>query len=129
VILMAPLLWLLRYDRLPAGATAVVVGLNAFAMGFLFDRGPYPWIAVLAVAAAAVAADLLRSPLTLEARRPTAFRVFACAVPVTMTLAYFIALAATGGIAWSTHVWVGTVVFAGVAGWLLSSLILPPRVD
>jgi hypothetical protein len=26
------------------------------------------------------------------------------------------------------HLWLGVVVFAGVIGWLLSYLVLPPRV-
>ncbi len=119
VIVTAPLLLLLRYDRLPGGATVVLVGLNAFAMGFLFDQGPYPRAVVAATVASAVAADLLR--------RGLAYRTFACALSVSLTVAYFAALAATSGLAWSTHVWVGVVVFAGVAGWLLSYLILPPR--
>ena len=128
VILTAPLLWLLRYDRLPAGATAVLVGLNVVAMGFLFDGGPYPRVPVIGMAAAAVAVDLLRGVLALDARRPAAYRTFACALPVGLMLGYFAALAVTGGVMWSTHVWVGVVVFAGVAGWLLSYLMLPPRV-
>jgi hypothetical protein len=41
--------------------------------------------------------------------------------------AYFAALAATQGIAWTPHLWLGAIVFAGVAGWLLSYLVLPPR--
>jgi len=35
---------------------------------------------------------------------------------------------ATRGIGWSPHLWLGVVVFAGIIGWLLSYLLLPPRV-
>jgi hypothetical protein len=129
VILTAPPLVLLRYGRLPAGSTSILVGLNAIAMGVLYDRGPYPHVAVMAVVVAAVAVDLVRSGLAPDALRPRAYRTFACAMPVIITLAYFAALAATSGIAWSTHVWVGGVVFSGVAGWLLSYLVLPPRIE
>jgi hypothetical protein len=128
VIVTAPLLFLLRHDRLPAGATIVLVGLNALAMGVVFDQGPYPLAVVLATLAAAAVVDALRVALQPDARRPRAYRTFAGLMPVTLTALYFAALAATSGIAWSTHVWVGVVIFSGVAGWLLSYLILSPQV-
>jgi hypothetical protein len=126
-ILTAPLLLLLRHGRLPIGSTTILVGLNAFAMGFLYDQGLYPRLVVAATVAAAVTLDLVRAVLRPAPSRPRAFRAFACAAPVGLAVAYFAALAVTTGIAWSTHLWVGTVVFAGVVGWLLSYLILPPR--
>jgi len=126
-ILTAPLLLLLRHGRLPVGSTAIVVGLNAFAMGFLYDQGRYPRLVVAATVVGALALDLLRAVMRPEVSRPRAFRTFACALPAGLTVAYFVALAASTGIAWSTHLWVGVSVFAGVVGWLLSYLILPPR--
>jgi hypothetical protein len=38
----------------------------------------------------------------------------------------FFALMLTEGIAWSVHLWVGSIVLAGLAGWLLCYLLLPP---
>ena len=32
------------------------------------------------------------------------------------------------GIGWSPHLWLGAVVFAGIIGWLVSYLVLLPRV-
>ena len=125
----APLLLLLRHDRLRAGATTVVVGVNACAMGFLFERGAYPALVVVAIAAAALVVDIVRAVLRPEGSRPRAFRVFAVALSVTPVLAYFVAVAATSGIMWSTHLWVGVVVYAGGVGWLLSYLVLPPRLE
>ncbi len=127
VILIAPLLLLLRHDRLPAGATTMVVGLDGIATGFLFDHGPYPLVPVLGVAAAAVAGDLLRAALRPSASRPAAFRWFALAVPALLSTGYFAALALTAGIAYTPHLWMGVIVFAGVIGWLFSYLVLPPR--
>jgi hypothetical protein len=63
-----------------------------------------------------------------QSARPRAFRTFACAVPVLLTVAYFVALEVTTGIAWSRHLWMGVIVFAGAVGWLLSYLVLPPRI-
>ena len=125
----APLLLLLRHDRLRAGSTTVVLGVNAFAMGFLFGRGAYPALVVAAIAAAALAVDVLRVVLRPDGSRPGAFRTFAVALSAAPVLAYFAAVAAMGGISWSTHVWVGVVVFAGAVGWLLSYLVLPPRLE
>src|SRR5439155_700980 len=42
--------------------------------------------------------------------------------------AYFTGLQLRSGLAWTPHVWVGVVAFAAVIGWLMSYLIVPPRV-
>jgi hypothetical protein len=126
-ILVAPVLLLLCHGRLPAGALTVLVGVNSVAMGFLYDQGDYPRGAVLASVAAGVAADLLRAALRPGAERPGRFRLFAFTMPVLLTGAYFAYLALTTGVSWSPHLWLGTVVFCGVVGWLLSYLALPPR--
>ena len=73
------------------------------------------------------AGDLLRVALRPSPARPAAFRWFALAVPALLHVAYFAALAVTVGIGYSPHLWMGVVVFAGVVGWLLSYLVLPPR--
>src|SRR5207247_498376 len=80
-ILWAPLLLLLRHGRLPTGSITILLALNAIGMGFLYDLGPYPVVAVLAIAAGAVVADVLRMALRPAASRPRAFRVFAAAAP------------------------------------------------
>ena len=38
-----------------------------------------------------------------------------------------VTLLATVGLSWSTHLWLGSVVFAGIVGWLTSYLLVPPR--
>ena len=53
--------------------------------------------------------------------------LFTFALPATFYLCYFPALMLTEGIAWSVHLWVGSIMLAGIAGWLLSYLLLPPR--
>jgi hypothetical protein len=127
VIVVAPLLLLLRLDRLPAGGVTVVVGLDCFAMGFLLDHGAYPLVPMTAMVAGALAADGVRTILRPSPARPAAFRSFALALPVLLYVAYFGALAATHGIGYTVHLWVGVIVFAAVFGWLLSYVVLPPR--
>jgi hypothetical protein len=117
----------LRLGRLPMGGVAVLVALQCFAMGFVYDRGPYPVWPVVGMMAAAVAVELLRALVRPDALRPAAFRGFAFAFPALLYAGYFAALALTVGVGWSTHLWTGTVVFAGIIGWLASYAVLPGR--
>ena len=55
--------------------------------------------------------------------------LFGFALPVLLYAAYFAAVGLRDGLGWSPHLWIGTVVFAGVVGWLASYLMLPPRLD
>jgi len=71
--------------------------------------------------------DALYTRLHPSAATPTAWRLFAFALPATVYLCYFLALMLTEGIAWSIHLWVGSIMLAGLAGWLLSYLLLLPR--
>jgi hypothetical protein len=128
VILTAPILLLVRWSRLPGGGTTIVIGLTTVAMGFLFDRGPYPHAAVLAMIVGAVLADVLRVVLRPCAAKPRAFRVFAVGQPMLLYATYFVVMGATSGLTWSPHLWLGVVVFAGLIGWLMSYVLLPPCV-
>src|SRR5207247_1607357 len=83
-----------------------------FVVGCVFDRGPYPHAAVLAMILGAALADVLRAWLSPSMSRPRAFRVFAVAQPALLYAAYFAALGATSGLGWSTHLWLGVVIFA-----------------
>jgi hypothetical protein len=126
-ILSGPALLLLRHGRLPVGGLTLMIGLNSLAMGFLYDQGDYPRTLVAAWIAAGVAADLIRLALRPAPDRTGRFRSYALAVPVLIAGAHFGGLALTSGIGWSPHLWLGTVVFCGLVGWLLSYLALPPR--
>jgi membrane protein YqaA with SNARE-associated domain len=46
---------------------------------------------------------------------------------VVFSLCYCGALLLMKGWWWSVHVWTGGIVLAGLVGWLLSYLILPPQ--
>jgi hypothetical protein len=52
-------------------------------------------------------------------------RIFAFLVPAILYGLYFAALALTGPIWWTVHMWAGAVVLAGLAGWLVSYLVVP----
>src|SRR6266851_9755654 len=126
-LLMAIVLLTARIGALPRGGLTLIVTLNAAAMGVLNFSGDYPLALVVGVAGLRV--DALYTRLHPSAATPTAWRLFAFALPATFYLCYFLALMLTEGIAWSVHLWVGSIMLAGIAGWLLSYLLLPPRLS
>jgi hypothetical protein len=125
-VLIGTILLAIRFGTLPAGALTLMVALNAAAMGLLNFSGGYPVALVAAAGAGGLSAEVVRGLLHPAAGRPAAWRIFAFAVPVLFYLCYFIALILTEGIAWSVHLWAGSIVLAGLAGWLLSYLLIPP---
>ena len=126
-LLMAIVLLTARIGTLPRGGLTLIVTLNAAAMGFLNFSGDYPLALVVGAGVAGLLGDTLYARLHPSAAAPSAWRLFAFALPATFYLCYFLALMLTEGIAWSVHLWVGSIVLAGIAGWLLSYLLLPPR--
>ena len=89
--------------------------------------GGYPLALVVGAGVGGVSLDVLYAWLRPTTTRLAAWRLFAFAGPAAFYLFYFLALMSTEGIAWSVHLWVGSIVLAGIAGWLLSYLLLPPR--
>jgi len=81
---------------------------------------------LILVAAAGLIGDLLLWRLKPSTTRPTAFRIFAFAVPTILYLLYFLDLLLTQGISWSIHLWLGSAVMAGMVGFLISYLLIPP---
>jgi len=48
-------------------------------------------------------------------------------VPIIIYAVYFLALWITMGIVWSIHLAVGSVLVSGIAGWLISYVMIPPK--
>jgi hypothetical protein len=126
-IVLAPPLLLLRYGRLPVGGFAILVTVNSLAMGVLYDGGAYPWAVAAALVVAGGGVEIVRLALRPDASRPGAFRAFAFTAAALPCCAYFAAVAITEGLAWSPHLWLGTIVFVGAVGWMLSYLLVSPR--
>jgi hypothetical protein len=109
---------------LPRGSLTLVFTLNAGLMGFLRDQQGLIPVAVLA----GLAADGLLQQLKPTVSRVGALRLFAAGVPLIWYSLYFLALHLTQGVWWSVHLWAGAIVVAGLAGWLVSYLVVPPPV-
>jgi hypothetical protein len=79
-----------------------------------------------------LAADIMYRFLKPSPDRPASVRFFAFAVPVMFYALYFIDLQIVGpaifqsGILWSVPFWTGAPVIAGIAGFLLSFVMIPP---
>jgi hypothetical protein len=79
-----------------------------------------------------LAADLVYRFLQPSLDQPASVRLFAFLVPAMFYTLYLVDLAIVGpimfqsGILWSAPFWAGTPVIAGITGFLLSFVILPP---
>src|SRR5690606_39005404 len=121
VVLLAMRRW-----RLPPGAITLVFTLNSLLMCTLDPENAYDLI--VPVMLTGLVADGARLQLRPSPERPWAFRLFAFVVPVVFYISYFEALRLLNGWWWSVHLWTGAITLAGLVGWLLSYLVLPPQV-
>ncbi len=80
-----------------------------------------------------LAADLIYRFLQPSLDQPASVRLFAFLVPTMFYTLYFVDLAIVGpiifrsGILWSAPFWAGAPVIAGITGFLLSYVMLPPQ--
>jgi hypothetical protein len=121
-LLMGTILLALRLGLLFDGALTILLTLTTALAVSPHEEFRFVPVGVLAGALA----DLLLRWQRPARSRPAALRRFAFAVPALLFAAYFAALGLTGGIGWSLPLWSGTILLAGVVGWLLSYLLLPP---
>jgi hypothetical protein len=132
-VLMGLVLLAARRFVLPFGTLTTILGLNAFGLSFLSRQVGGSGGGLSLVPAALVAgllADTLYAALRGNRVRngQLAFRLFAFGVPAIFYLVYFLSLLATTGIWWSIHLWLGSVAVAGITGWLLSYVAVPPAI-
>jgi hypothetical protein len=117
-----------RWQRLPIGTFAVLFGLNGFMMSFLAGDAPILAVAIVS-ALIGLIVDLLNRALQPSAERIVPLRMFALAVPLVNYIVYFgVLLAIHGSFGWSTHLWTGAIVEAGIVGLLLSYVCVPPPI-
>jgi hypothetical protein len=126
IFIMGPLLLAIRRWWLPAGSLALVLGINTIAMAIINWHHAHTLWLMLAMLAAVVVVEVVRLRLEPLMDKRGALRVFAGLAPFLLMMSYFIALHLTEGSNWSVHLWTGAVVEAGLTGWLLSYLVVPP---
>lgn len=126
LLLMGPTLLVIRRWQLPAGSLVVVWGINTLAMYIVNLHHDYAIWQTAAMLVAVGVVEGIRLRMEPLQKKPGAFHLFAGIAPFLLMGSYFIALHFTEGTNWSVHLWTGVVVEAGIAGWLLSYLVLPP---
>jgi hypothetical protein len=129
VITMGTLFFILRrWPRLPLGTFAVLFGLNGLMMSFLAGDAPILAVGILS-ALIGLVFDLLNRALRPSTDNVRGLRIFAFAVPCINYLIYFLVLLAIhGSFGWSTHLWTGAIVEAGIVGLLLSYVFVAPQI-
>jgi hypothetical protein len=126
-LLMGPTILVMRRWTLPPGSLMLIWGLNLAAMTVLNYQHIYTLYQFGGMLAAIVIIDMLRIRLQPSIRNTGGWRVFAFIAPVLYFGAYVLALLLTEGSNWSVHLLSGMVVLAGLVGWMLSYLVIPPR--
>ncbi len=124
-ILIGVVLLAIRRWRLPLGSFTIILTINFVLASVLANPSPpVLFVAVLAIINGLLI-DALNLALKPSVQRVTALRLFAFLVPVVNEMIYFFAIQMLHGIAWVVHLWVGSIVLAGVVGLLLSYLLVP----
>ena len=107
--------------QLPFGAFSLVLGASGALTTLVV--APQPLIIVGLVGG--VLADELVRALRPTRLRVVQFRVFAGLVPAAMTGVYFLILSQAGGTWWPVNLWTGCILASGIAGLVVSLLVLP----
>ena len=127
---MSFVLLALRRWRLPFGTFAFMFGLNG-ALMVVFSPNSL-LVSVPTALLGGLAADLVYRFLRPSLDQPASVRLFAFLVPAMFYALYLVDLAIVGpiifqgGITWSAPFWAGVPVIAGITGFLLSFVMLPP---
>lgn len=129
VITMGVVLLAIRRWRLPLGSFTVIFTINLVLASVLANPIPSLLAVVILAITNGLIIDTLNLVLKPSVERETALRLFAFLVPVVTEIIYFFAIQMLHGIVWVVHLWVGSIVLAGVVGLLLSYLLVPLPVE
>lgn len=125
-LFMGGILFAMRRWRLPLGAFTLIYIISSIVSSLMAKSSLVLAVAILA-SLTGVFIDILYKALKPVAERTVALRLFAFSAPLIINTMYFLGLAAIKGIAWSVHLWVGSIVMSGVIGLLLSYVLVPPQ--
>jgi len=121
-IMMGFILLVIRNCILPFWSFTLMITINTALMSTLVGYYPLIGIAIFT----GIISDLLYHHWKPSLDHPVNFRYFASAVPVIFYSLYFLILYLGKGIWWTVHMWTGTILVAGITGWLMSYLLIPP---
>lgn len=125
---MSVILLMLRRWTLPLGSVTLIWIINTALMIWLrlpFVSEVIP--ALMVIPLGGVLADFLLRRFKPSMDRTVALRWFAFIVPFVTALTYLLVLNTFGGgLWWQIHMWLGAPFIAGIAGFFLSFLAVPP---
>jgi hypothetical protein len=118
----------LRRLRLPGGAIAAMLLYD----GLLVAASTDLWRYLPAVIGAALLGEVIWARMWRGGLQgvggETGYWLIGAAVPAVQFFLYFALMEAFGGgVLWSTHLWAGTPVLAGLFGLIAAMLVAPPR--
>ena len=125
-LFMGVVLFVMRRWWLPLGAFTLIYTISSIESSLMAKSSLVIAVAILAFLTG-LFIDLLNKGLKPVAERPAALRLFAFITPVVINTIYFLGLAAIKGIAWSVHLWIGSIVMSGIVGLLLSYVLVQPQ--
>jgi hypothetical protein len=121
-ITMGVLLWIVRRISLPPGSITLIFGLYCL-LTMLVTRIPIFLPIWLTVGVLSDVAMVVLKPFSGDVWR---FRTFAVVVPLLMWSVYYVFFIVTGiggGIWFTGYIWTGTIVEAGIIGYLIAFLL------
>ncbi|GAC1372459.1 MAG: hypothetical protein NVSMB44_40180 [Ktedonobacteraceae bacterium] len=124
LILLGMLLVALRRWQLPIGSMTLLIVPNAALMTVFSDS----YLLIPGALLAGILADVLLWRLRPSPSRVDQLRIFSILAPVIFYSMYFATLALAEGIAWSIHLWLGSIVMSGIVGLLLSYVLVAPQI-
>jgi hypothetical protein len=121
-IILGVTLAIIRFIDLPPGTFTLLFFVEAVAMAALMEQYWFIGSAIIS----GVLIDVCYQKLLHHLHEVRSLRLFGVLLPVLITAPYFLATVIRSGTWWSIHLVAGTVCVAGIAGLLLTYLILPP---
>lgn len=125
VLFMGAVLIAMRRWWLPFGTFMLMYTISSVVSSLMAKSSLVLGVTILAVLTGLLI-DLLYRLLKPTRERTVEIRIFAFFTPIVINSIYFLSLAAIKGIAWTVHLWVGSIVMSGIVGLLLSYMLVPP---
>lgn len=126
-VLTGLVLFLIKRRPLPFGALTVIFSAGALGMmGLFLQYVSQYWQVLLAAPLAGLGLDLIVAWLKPTPERQWTYRVTATLIPVTLYTIFWAITALVFRTWWSVHMVGGIIFMSGVAGLLLSYLVVPP---
>jgi hypothetical protein len=128
-IFMGGVLLAMRRWRLPLGTFALLFMINSIVGTILATDIPPLLLVAIVSALTGLLIDLLYKALKpWPEREASVLHLFAFLTPLLIQGTYFLTLFAIKGVVWSVNLWMGSIVIAGIAGLLLSYILVPPQI-